>query len=186
MTHDGFPEFGELAFSSLIGVLVVSAHGNALLVRILQVAKVVFCFALSIEPFPPFVDVVLLLAYVDLPRDVVGRQFLSSVALASGLGGPATSPFDPSLCYRYSRCLLSIPLLLVEILMSGKLRLLGAPMGAHCACVDDEAWVILIHFYTQSAVMLVILEFFKALSFSRAFRRSAGVPAIALRRSSQC
>ena len=66
MTRDAPTEFGELVVSSRIDVSVVSAHRNALPIRILQVVEVVFCSDPLIEPFHMHANVVLLLAYADL------------------------------------------------------------------------------------------------------------------------
>jgi len=90
-------------------VLVVLVHGSVLPVRILQVTEVVFCYAPLVEPFPLLADVVLLLAYANPPHDATDLQFLSAIDLASGLEGPATSPFDPLPCCHYLRYSLWIP-----------------------------------------------------------------------------
>jgi len=112
---DAPTEFGVLVASTRIDASVVSVQGNALPVRTLQVAEVVFCSAPLIEPFPLPVDAVLLLAYVDPLHDTTDLQFLSTTTPASGLEGLATSPFDPLSCCHCSRYSLWIPSLLVEV-----------------------------------------------------------------------
>ena len=115
MKCDAPTEFEELVASSWIdaSAVLMSACGNALPARTLQVAKAVFCFSPSIEPSPLPACAALPPAYVVPLRAVADLQLPSVVAPASGLEGPVA-------WHLFFCCVVivreQIPSLLVEVL----------------------------------------------------------------------